>query len=274
MVEVPTTPLELTTERSGAESPFRFESVFALHRRVLRRLEGVDRRELPVAYQVLHYPVRVLEERQVIGDSQGRTQAAIQSRGSVIAREAGEVLRTTRRQYRREDVCRRVVEGVAPGEGRLELQAVGEVPFERHLQAVVVRLAVRLEGNNVGTVEASISPNRIQAADGFQASQSRAQRIQISLSRIAGERRQVVGRRYRCLDIQTGLNRQIDTAGSDVAHFQRVLVGEDVLYTRRPGFRVRQRLVRNVRTGALACTRRIGDRLPGCLANRRGPGSW
>ena len=106
----------------------------ALNRRILRRFKGVDGRELPVADQVLHGPVGVLEERQIVDGFDGYAMTAIQSRGAPVAGKVLEVLRTTRRQHRREDVCCRVVEGMAPGPGGLELQTIGEVAAELGLQ--------------------------------------------------------------------------------------------------------------------------------------------
>ena len=73
---------------------------------------------------------------------------AIKSRICLFCRQILEVLNTTRRQHRGEDLRSRVVDQVAPGVGSCHLQAAGKSAIELSRERVVVRVSVGKESDH------------------------------------------------------------------------------------------------------------------------------
>src|SRR5947209_20633955 len=86
---------------------------------------------------------------------------AIQSRVAPVASKAGEVLRTPRRQISRENICRRIVHGMAPRPGNLKLETVAHAAGELCLQPMVPGGSPLHEADHAGPSETRILPGRI-----------------------------------------------------------------------------------------------------------------
>src|SRR4030095_4708888 len=81
--------------------------------RPLRGLVGVNRTETPVAYDVFHEPVAVLEERQVINRRQSEAVRPRQGRDGALCVPMQKVFRTARSEAGGKELCSAVVDGAA-----------------------------------------------------------------------------------------------------------------------------------------------------------------
>ena len=128
------------------------------------RLIGVDGGKLPVADEVLHEPVAVLEVGHVVHRGQGEAIAVIEGRTGALGGDVLEVLHAAGRGVGGENFGRGVVDIVAPGVSAHELEAIVEAAGDLVGEAVVGGGAHGHEAHDVVVVEAGVHIGRHEEA--------------------------------------------------------------------------------------------------------------
>src|SRR6266513_1940622 len=131
-----------------------------LHGHPLRRLVSVDGSSFPVPQHVPLQPAAALEVRHVVDGRECEPVASVQSGVGTIVCQVLEILAAAWRQHGRKEVRRAVVDRVAVSIGLNESQAVGHASGYLLREAMVVRVPIGGELNEVSPEETSIFKSR------------------------------------------------------------------------------------------------------------------
>ena len=218
----------------------------ALHRGILRRLRCVHAGKHPVSQYVLAQPPsRVPIPRSLVDPSDCEAVRAVEERTPAFGAHVLEVLGAPRRQQRREEVGRAVVDVLAPGVGADELEAVREPPFRLSCEPVVDRVAA-VGKREDKRAESGIRELRKGCRLRVDVTESQCQRVQFGVSRTLVERGKGTLRIRPGRQRQDCLREELDSAGAKVARGECVVLLDDSLDPEIPLERVRQVLVRDV----------------------------